>query len=761
MDKWSSIIKLLYIPNFNIGNGNQIKFKTQEEQMQFFESHIISEYVFNDVSYVRTEGGTVRLPINADKFNNNAPNWMMFQNKDFSDKWYFANITDSLYISPEVMDISYSIDYFQTYQFNITLKKSYVARRTWDGTKQNEIINLPMEDLDIGNEYLITDIGEDTNGTSENFTTGQFFYIMLTKPLTTEKSTHNIITGNVILPDGKGGTKTISNGQNMVLYGYIMNYKCLNESINKGLFQKDCDLVNALQLIIQLPYGREMFPSVLNNIYKSISTTTNPNFGQNLPAGCELYEQTNFGWLSTNKTIKGLFDNLCNIINKITKQTTKGKPKSAIGQYLLRYPYSLLQVYDYYNQADTLKLDCLSKNNTLNSEYDFITNGLKIHKYGSIGQTPTLAYSIENYMNNSNISNYVEACNKGGLPTLKAPNMYTIQSNNSLPIINDYLTTFMQSNQNQINAQRLNLRDSLQTQINNAGASLQASSTSIALTHANAVYEATQRNIASMENRFTSFMSSFAQTGIRTAAQTADTMINSAMGGISNATQAVMGGIGGNTAQAISGGLGVASQYTGMIGKMGTIQADAKANMIAASAQNSIDSVNANASYMIGINTAQNIAEANNAQAQAQYGNSLRASQTSYNNEIRALNARVQDAKNIPANLQTMGNNASLFNILNDRDSIGFVTKTLPETVLKRISEYFILNGFITNKIEDIDLLVKDFTNKSGIYIQTVNCNIEGNVPSDALINIKLMMDGGVFIWNKENYMNYDAIYQL
>ena len=759
MNKWNSIIKLCYIPNLTLGNGNTIKFKTLEEELAFFETYKVKE--FNNISYIREQGGSITIPINASEFSKLSPNYLLFKNTDFSDKWYIANITNYLYISPKVTEISYSLDSFLTYQHDIRINKSYTVRRTWSGENSNEIINLPLEDLDCGAEYMITDYVEDDNGSNENYKTGQFFYILLTKPLIKNKNTHNIITGDVKLPDGKGGYKTINNGQNVVLYGYIMNYTCLNSSINKGLFLEDCDLVNALQLIIQLPFGRELFPATLNNIYKEISTKTNPTFGESLPTNSECYEQTNFGFLHKNKNIKGLFNNLCNIINKVSKQVEKGKPKTALGQYLLRYPYSLLQVYDFYNQPDTIKLDSISRNNNINSEYDFINNGLNIHKYGSIGQTPTLAYSIGNYLNNSFIDNYNLATEQGGLTALKSPNMYTIQSTNNLPIINDYLSTFLQANQNQINAQRMNLRDTLQTQINNAGASIQAQATSIALNRAASEYAATQANITSMANRLTSYTSSMAQNNISTAAKNRSAIIEGGLG-IGAGVGRVAGGAFTTDGTMVAGGAGeILNSVGGTVSKLGMIQADHINSIIATNANDMIAGTTASGAYATALNTAASIAEANNAQSQAAYGNSIRNANTSYNNEIRALNARTQDARNIPPTLQTMGNNSSLFNILNNRDTIIFTTKTLPESVLERLANFFILNGFLTNKLENTEEIINKLVDKGGLFIQTVNAKVEGQIPTESLMQIRTMLDGGVFIWNKDSYLNYDVIYKM
>ena len=48
-----------------------------------------------------------------------------------------------------------------------------------------------------------------------------------------------------------------------------------------------------------------------------------------------------------------------------------------------------------------------------------------------------------------------------------------------------------------------------------------------------------------------------------------------------------------------------------------------------------------------------------------------------------------------------------------------------------------------------------------GFYIKTVNANIAGDIPQDALADLKTNFDSGIMIWKANDYLNYDKIRRL
>jgi hypothetical protein len=79
----------------------------------------------------------------------------MYQNSDYSSKWFYAFITRKEYLNPETTAIYFEIDPYQSYQFELNFLPSFVERehcQRWnsDGTP---VTNTVPENLEIGTEY--------------------------------------------------------------------------------------------------------------------------------------------------------------------------------------------------------------------------------------------------------------------------------------------------------------------------------------------------------------------------------------------------------------------------------------------------------------------------------------------------------------------------------------------------------------------------------------------------------------------------------
>lgn len=106
-----------------INNKNQLTFANANEQYQFFMSNM--KYQFTNFSYQR-QNNRIRVPIHIDKLWN--CNYVMYQNKHYTNKWFYAYITRLEYKNENVTDVFIQTDAFQTWQFDITYKESFIER---------------------------------------------------------------------------------------------------------------------------------------------------------------------------------------------------------------------------------------------------------------------------------------------------------------------------------------------------------------------------------------------------------------------------------------------------------------------------------------------------------------------------------------------------------------------------------------------------------------------------------------------------------
>lgn len=103
---------------------NTIAFYTNAQQ----NSYLLSKQKYNlgNYSYVRVSNGTARVGINANDLYD--CNYMMFNNINFGNKWFFAFITDIEYINNTTSLIHFELDVMQTWFFDITYKECFVER---------------------------------------------------------------------------------------------------------------------------------------------------------------------------------------------------------------------------------------------------------------------------------------------------------------------------------------------------------------------------------------------------------------------------------------------------------------------------------------------------------------------------------------------------------------------------------------------------------------------------------------------------------
>lgn len=104
-----------------------------------------SKYTFNNCTPVKMQN-TIRIPRKADDLYD--CNYIMFQNANFNNKWFYAFVKKINYINVNMCTVEFEIDVMQTWQFDVTLKPSFVEREhTNDDTIGS---NLVTENLELG-----------------------------------------------------------------------------------------------------------------------------------------------------------------------------------------------------------------------------------------------------------------------------------------------------------------------------------------------------------------------------------------------------------------------------------------------------------------------------------------------------------------------------------------------------------------------------------------------------------------------------------
>lgn len=139
---------------------NTLYFDSKEAQREYMLSKVV--HTFTDFSYQRKDG-FIRVPMHIDKLYN--CNYVMYQNTAYSNKWFYAFITDMVYISGNEdgtdgrTDIYIQTDVIQTWLFDYEVLPSFVER---EHTASDEIgEHTYPEGLETG-EYVYNTDQRDT-----------------------------------------------------------------------------------------------------------------------------------------------------------------------------------------------------------------------------------------------------------------------------------------------------------------------------------------------------------------------------------------------------------------------------------------------------------------------------------------------------------------------------------------------------------------------------------------------------------------------
>lgn len=149
-DPYITNVKLLNVP-LESDSKHTLYFTSLSTQQSYFSSKVVSGCNFTDFSYQRKDS-IIRVPLQYDDLISKGVNYVMYQNKAFSSKWFYAFIKDIKFVSPGRSDLVIETDVIQTWFFDYTIKPSFVEREHVD----DDTIGLHTipENLETG-EYIV------------------------------------------------------------------------------------------------------------------------------------------------------------------------------------------------------------------------------------------------------------------------------------------------------------------------------------------------------------------------------------------------------------------------------------------------------------------------------------------------------------------------------------------------------------------------------------------------------------------------------
>lgn len=125
----SSNIYLCNVP-FDNTYQNQIYFPNKQSQATYFANRVkksfLNYYVVRKVLPSGATQSSVKVEANIDSLYN--CNYMFYNNENHGTKWFYAFITNLIYVNENTTEVVFETDVYQTWRFDVELKQSFVVR---------------------------------------------------------------------------------------------------------------------------------------------------------------------------------------------------------------------------------------------------------------------------------------------------------------------------------------------------------------------------------------------------------------------------------------------------------------------------------------------------------------------------------------------------------------------------------------------------------------------------------------------------------
>ena len=391
-------VHLLSNVPFNFSYNNVMDFDTINEQTTYFINK--SKLEFEDLTHQRVNNNSINLEVAYEDLYD--VNYMMFQNEKIPGKWFYAFITSYDFVSPNVTRISYQIDVYQTWLFEMEWQTTYVEREHTkrfnnDGTP---VINTIEEDLQYGTDYK-TIYKRKCN--DDNI----IWLVAITKsPI------------DKIIEGGVSGPKIVANVGSPLFYTLIpfdLDGQTITiEGNSTGIayifnLGKSSETVGQLVSLYYVPY-------VPFNYSVSNSNNVTVNDGN-----VHLYKNNTHGAFYQYYGLNQWSPSNYNVSNNMY---------SLMGNYseskLYMYPYTVIELTDMQGNTATLK------------PQNFDSKALSFDIMSCISTQPKTAIYPHGYLGNTtgNVIDFTDG----------------IINNNicDIPIVDDYTASYMQANRNSI-----------------------------------------------------------------------------------------------------------------------------------------------------------------------------------------------------------------------------------------------------------------------------------------------------------------------
>ena len=343
-------IYLLNVP-IEQDQKNQMDFANVIAQTNYFASKSRFAYTAGDFTYQRADN-TVRVPKEYDELQD--INYVMYRNTTYNTKWFYAFVTRKEYINANMTALHIKTDVFQSWQFEMELKDSFVAREhVADDTPFAHTLPEPTPSFEQRCDVLAYKHWNSQTPTQFN----NDYYVGAYATASTDSQHPTTTPINPVT--------TVDYCGNVPTPGYL--YVCLSEHAN--------DMFNAL---ISNNYTIDFTTAIPKDAVATISTNV-----ANIYVGMDKTETSNWSG-DTAVSISSI--SVSSITYGNTTYNIKNKKVNC-------YPYMYIEMHDLCGQSVILKPEDMS--------------GTTFYLHSESGATPSYTLYYPTYENETSFKNSI------------------------------------------------------------------------------------------------------------------------------------------------------------------------------------------------------------------------------------------------------------------------------------------------------------------------------------------------------------------
>lgn len=271
-----------------LDNDNQLNFSNSTAQFNYFNG--LPKLIEDNFTYQRKDG-KIRYPACADDLY--SYNYCMYRNSSYSNKWFYAFITDIEYLNDNTSLLTIKTDVWQTWQFDLNFRKCFVEREhVNDDTVGKHTV---PESLEYG-EYIVNSAAN----IGSSYTFSNCYLIVQVSQLCKKmyQSWNNAVRVYGGLPNGCWFIALYGNNNSTIysnLQGLIRSYDAENLSdaiVNIFVAPKVLVDVGAIALSFDTEYPFDAYQVLSTASYNTLNTYSiarNTSINGYVPKNNKLY----------------------------------------------------------------------------------------------------------------------------------------------------------------------------------------------------------------------------------------------------------------------------------------------------------------------------------------------------------------------------------------------------------------------------------------------------------------------------------------